>query len=280
MFLQTLFSFIIEKLYFEDNEKIANIHLFAFNLTTFLVLILSNLLISNTLVALLLTLGVLLIYIICLYVWQFEKFKIDFSFFKNFKYESANIISNFFMLIIYLFGFRIVFSAGEEYLVALNFVCLCTDTQWDMLDAISIATKIDISKGRFEYRRLVKNAYFYTLIVVLSSVIMTFSLFNFYNAKFIIVIQILIFQVIDMLFAPYHRVLSKFIQIEYSPALMTILSLVLKIVRTILSVVIISPYCTEIGQIVQGGLMFVSLLLIRFTKFRFEDNKLIIKQKK
>ena len=49
LLLQTLLSFIIEKLYFEDKEKTANIHLFSFNLMQFIVLILSNLLISNTL---------------------------------------------------------------------------------------------------------------------------------------------------------------------------------------------------------------------------------------
>ncbi len=144
LFLQTLFSFIIEKLYFEDKEKIANIHLFAFNLITFSVLILFSLIIPNTLVALLLTLSVSLIYVICLYVWQFEKFKIDFTFFKNLKYESANIVSSIFMLIIYLFGFKIAFSAGEEYLVALNIIGLSTDTQWDMLGAISTVAKVDI----------------------------------------------------------------------------------------------------------------------------------------
>jgi len=279
LFLQTLFSFIIEKLYFEDKEKTANIHLFAFNLTTFAVLILSSLIIPNTLIALLLTLGVLLIYVICLYIWQFEKFKIDFSFFKNFKYESANIVSSLFMLIIYLFGFKNAFAAGQEYLVALNLVGLCTDTQWDMLEAVSTVAKVDISKGRFEYKKLLKDGYIYSIIVILTSVVMSFALFKYYNANLLIVLAILAFQVIDMLFAPYHRILSRFIQIEYSPTLMTILSLSLKVIRTALSVLILSPYCTEIGQIVQGGLMFIALLIIRFIKFKVVDNKLTILNK-
>ena len=280
LFLQTLFSYIIEKLYFEDKEKLANIHLFAFNIMTFVVLILSNLIISKTVIALSLTLGVLLIYVICLYVWQFEKFKIDFTFLKNIKYESANIVDSIFMMIIYLFGFRIAFSSGEEYLVALNLVGLCTDTQWDMLEAISIVANVDISKNRFEYKKLLRNGYGYSLIVILTSIIMTFGLFTYYNVSFLLVLSFLAFQVVDMLITPYHRNISRFIQIEYSPILITLLSLILKIVRTVLSILIISPYCTEIGQLVQACLMFIILLVIRFKKFKLENNKLIIKKVK
>lgn len=275
LFLQTLFSLIIEKLYFEDKEKTANIHLFVFNLTTFFVLILLSLIISNTLIALILTLSILLIYVICLYIWQFEKFKIDFTFFKNFKYESANIVSSLFMLIIYLFGFKIAFSAGEEYLLALNLVGLCTDTQWDMLGAISTVSKVDISKNRFEYKKQLKQSYIYALVVILSSIIMTLILSIFNDAKITIVLIYLLFQVLDMLLNPYSKILSTFTQLEYSPTLNTIISLSLKALRTFISVIIISPYCTEIGQIIQGFLLFLILLILRFRKYKIADGKLI-----
>lgn len=149
LFVQTLLQFIIEKLYFEDKEKLANIHVFVFNILNFLILIILCACIKNTFIALIATLAVLLIYVICLYVWQFQKFKIDFKFFKNIKYESANLFNALFMLIIYLFGYRNAFSAGEEYLLALNIVALCTDAQWDMLAAYDIVAKVDISKNRY-----------------------------------------------------------------------------------------------------------------------------------
>lgn len=278
LFLQTLFSFVIEKLYFEDKEKLANVHLFAFNLINFVVLIFLAWLIKTTWIALSITLAVLLIYVICLYVWQFKKFKIDFKFFKNFKYESANIVSSLFMLAIYLFGFKNAFSAGEEYLVALNLVALCTDTQWDMLGAISTVAKVDISKGRYEYRKEVKNAYIYAGAVILSSVIMSFALAGAYNAKTTLVLIYLAFQVVDMLINPFSKIISTYTQLEYSPTLNTVISLVFKVIRTLLSVVIISPYCTEIGQIVQGGLLFFALLIIRLVKFKVADGKLIVQK--
>ena len=156
LFVQTLLQFIIEKLYFEDKEKLANIHVFVFNILNFLILIILCACIKNTFIALIATLAVLLIYVICLYVWQFQKFKIDFKFFKNIKYESANLFNALFMLIIYLFGYRNAFSAGEEYLLALNIVALCTDAQWDMLSAYDIVAKVDISKNRYNSYHLFK----------------------------------------------------------------------------------------------------------------------------
>lgn len=279
LFLQTLFSFIIEKLYFEDKEKTANIHLFTFNLTTFLVLILSSLIISNTLIALLLTLGVLLIYIICLYVWQFEKFKIDFTFFKNFKYEASNIFQAMFFLVIYSFGYKHAFSAGLEYVNALNIVALCTDTQWDMTGAIGTVAKVDISKGKFEYKKQIKNAYVYILVLILSSIIMTLILSYFNTITFEIALVYLTFEIVTMLLHPIKLILFTYTQLEYSSILTSVITLSMNGVRTILSLVILSPYCTQFAQLFESVAMFISAVLIKKIKYKVVDDKLIIKQK-
>lgn len=280
LFLQTLFSFIIEKLYFEDKEKLANVHLFAFNLITFGVVIILSLLIKQTWIALLITLIVLFVYIVLLYIKQFEKFKIDFSFIKNFKYESANIVSNIFMLLIYLFGFKNAFSAGQEYLIALTLVGLCTDTQWDTLAALSIVAKVDISKNRYDYKKEMKNAYLFSMAIILSSIVMVFSLFRVYNVVLEIALVYLIFQVLDMILYPYKSILQVFTQLEYSPIINTILTFTLKAVRFIISIVIISPYCTEIGQITAGTLAFLTYLIIRILKFKVVNGKLVVNSKR
>ncbi len=279
LFLQTLFSFIIEKLYFEDKEKTANIHLFAFNLTTFSVLILSNLIIQNTLIALLLTLGVLLIYIICLYIWQFEKFKIDFTFFKNFKYEASNIFQALFFLVIYSFGYKNAFSAGLEYVNALNIVALSTDTQWDMTNAIDTVAKVDIAKGRFEYKKQIKNAYIYTFVLILSSILMTLILSHFNSIKIEFALAYLSFEVITMLLWPTEMILFTYTQLEYSSVLTSIITLSMNGIRTILSLVILSPYCTQFAQLFESIAMFISAILIKTIKYKVIDNKLIVKNK-
>lgn len=279
LFLQTLFSFIIEKLYFEDKEKIANIHLFTFNLTTFLVLILSSLIISNILIALLLTLSVLLIYIICLYVWQFEKFKIDFTFFKNFKYEASNIFQAMFFLVIYSFGYKNAFSVGLEYVNALNIVALCTDTQWDMTSAIGTVAKVDIAKGKFEYKKQIKNAYVYIFVLILSSIIMTLMLSYFNAITLEITLVYLTFEVVTMLLHPVKLILFTYTQLEYSSILTSVITLSMNSVRTILSLVILSPYCTQFAQLFESIAMFTSAVLIKKIKYKVVDNKLVIKQK-
>lgn len=277
LFIQTMFSFIIEKLFFEDKDKIANIHLFAFNILNFVLVVVLTLLIENTLLAFIITLAILFIYVLALYIWQFEKFKIDFSFFKNFKYESASIVSSIFMMLIYLFGFQNVFSTGEEYLIALNLVTLCTDAQWDCLGAISTVAKVDISKNRYNYRQELKNSYFFTLIVIASSFVMTFALIFLFNASLPLVLIYMAFQVFDFLTTPISDILAVFTQLEYSPVLNTIISLSTKAVRVLLSVVIMSPFCTDIGQVVEAVLLLGALLIIRFTKYKVSEGKLLVK---
>ena len=278
-FLQTLLSLIIEKFYFENKEKTANLHLFMFNLINFAVLILSCWIIPNTLIALLLTLGVLTIYIVCLYVTQFEKFKINFSFLKNFRYESANIVSSLFMFIIYLFGLKTAFSMGPEYLAASNVVCLCTDAQWDMLYAVETVAKVDISQQQYDYKRQVKYAHIYTFVMVLFSITMALILSWINKVVMSIALIYLAFQVVDMLLDPMQTILSTYTQLEYSATLNTVINFSLKVLRTVLSISLLTPYCTEIGQVASGILAFITFMIIRITKYKLVDNKLIIKKK-
>lgn len=280
LFLQTLLSFIIEKFYFEDREKLANFHLLSFNLITFGVLILSCLIIKTTWVALFITLLTLLIYIIILYVKEFKKFKINFRFLRNFRYESASIVSNIFMMLIYLFGFKNAFLAGPEYLTALNLVGLCTDTQWDMMEAITTVAKVDISKNRFNYTKQVKESYIYTICIMLTSIIMVLALFNIYGVVLNIALIYLAIDMGDMLLNPYTKIIQTYTQIEYSPILNTIISLGLKVCRFIVSVIIFSPYCTGIGQISQEAIAFVIYLIIRITKYKIADKTLTLKKVK
>lgn len=277
MCLQTLFTLIIEKLYFEDKEKTANKHLFCFNILNFIILILSALIFKKAQIAVSITLISLLFYIICLYFCNVQKFKIDFKFYKNIRYESANIISEIAMLIIYLFGFKTMFSAGEEYLAAINIAGLCTDTQWDTMDAIATVAKVDISKGRYNYKKELKNSYIFTLILISTSIVMSYSVGYMRKAPLRLVSVYLMLQVLDMLLYPFTLIITTSAQIEYSPLLCTVISLGAKTIRTIVSVTLISPYCTDIAQIMSGIILFTSMLIIRIRKYKVQNGKLILK---
>ena len=82
-FLQTTFSFIIEKLYFEDKEKMANVHQIVFNVVNICLVSVLALCLVNKLLAFIITLSVLTVYVVVLYVWQFKKFKIDWKTYKT-----------------------------------------------------------------------------------------------------------------------------------------------------------------------------------------------------
>lgn len=277
-FLQTTFSFIIEKLYFEDKEKMANVHQIVFNVVNICLVSVLALCLVNKLLAFIITLSVLTVYVVVLYVWQFTKFKIDFSFVKNIKYDTLDLISSVFMCLIYFFGLRTVFSAGEEYLVAINIVTLATDPQWDCLDAIATVVKVDLSKNRYQYKKELKNAYLFCLIVVLSSVVMSFSLALAYGASLVLVTIYLSFQIVDMLSHPYQKILGVYTQIEYSPIIPVAIDISAKVVRTFIATIIISPFCTDIAQVVDCVIL-MSICFVRIFKFKVVDGKLVLKRK-
>lgn len=279
LFEQTLLQLIMEKLYFEDKEKLANVHLFAFNILNFLLLILLCYLIPNTFLAFMITLGIMFLYIVSLYFWQFDKFKIDFNFIKNIRYEANTLINALFMFVIYTFGYRNAFQAGEEYLLALNLVALCTDTQWDMLTARDTVAKVDIAKGRYDFKKEMRNAYIYTAILALSSIVMSLIFVFVIDVSIPFVIYYLLFEVIDMFMDTYAVILSIYTQIEYSSILSTILNLAGMVAWTILSLAIMSPFCTDIGRVSQSLILLVAYVIIRIKKYKLIDNKLIVKNK-
>ena len=276
--LQVIFSLVVEKLYFEDKEKQANLHLFIFNLTNFAVLVISNLIFMNFVISMIITLSVLFVYVAVLCILNFKKFKIDFSFCGNFKYESANIVSYIMMFLIYFFGLKNAFCAWPEYVLALTTVSLCNDAFWDSMGAISKIAKIDLSKKRYNYKQEIKNASIYTAILIAISCASTIGLTFLNGAKLPIVIVYLSFQVFDMACDPFRQIMSTYTQLEYSPRLNTIINFIYKGIRVCLSVFIISPYCTEIGQVSQGLLLLISYIVIRAVKYKVVDGKLCTKK--
>lgn len=276
--VSTLFSFIIEKLYFEDKEKLANIHQIVFNIINIFCVCILALCLNNKLLAFIITLCILFVYVIIMYVREFNKFKIDFSFVKNIRYDLLDLISSVFMCTIYFFGFKTVFSAGEEYLIAINIITLATDPQWDCLDAIDTVVKVDLSKDRYQYKKELKNAYLFCLIVVLSSVVVSFSLALLYGASLILVTIYLAFQIVDMLSLPYQTILCVYTQIEYMPLIPVVIEMSAKVVRTLLATIIISPFCTDIAQIIDSVIL-MSICLVRILKFKVVDGKLVLKRK-
>ena len=77
LYIQLVFSFILEKLYFEDKNKLANKYCILFNMLNFITLIISSLLFSSKMAIVITTLLVIFLYLIFLIAKTYQKFKLE-----------------------------------------------------------------------------------------------------------------------------------------------------------------------------------------------------------
>lgn len=272
LFIQVCFSLIIEKLLFEDKDKIANMHLFAFNIVNFVVLIGMSLITKNHLAIILTTLIVLAIYVVALYIWQFKKFKFEWSLKKNFIYESSSICSSTFMFLIYWLGFKNAFVAGPEYIAAINFVTLITDAQWDSVYAIKTVAKIDIAKDRFNYKTASKNGIYLTLIALCSSFVMFGALWPIYRVSLPIVLICMALEIVDFFVTTTYYNIEPFLQLKNSAFSNTAVTMLAYVIRFICSTFLLTAYCTTIGQVVAGLITLSMKLVLLFKNFSLKKD--------
>lgn len=90
------------------------------------------------------TLFNILLFIIYVVIKNYKKCKVQFNIIKWIKYDLVTLTDNIFLCLAYLFGLSSTMNYGNEYALA-----LITDTQWDILDSISVVAKIDISQNNF-----------------------------------------------------------------------------------------------------------------------------------
>ena len=197
LFIQLVFAFVLEKLYYEEKNDIANKYSLVFNLLNFIVLIGSSLLCKNQIIIVTITLLSILIYTIYVFIKSFNKFNFKLDILKCIKYDSVELFNNIAFFFIFLFGLSNAMEFGEEYALALTFVALITDTQWDVYDAISIVAKIDISKNKFNYNEHRKNAYKLLLILLLTVFLMFIALYRFYELDMLLVAIYFSFELIN-----------------------------------------------------------------------------------
>lgn len=280
LFLQTLFSFMLEKWYFEDKEKLANIHCVAYNILQTGVLVITSLITKNVWVVIGLAIGSLTIYNLVLYIWQFKRFKINFNILPNLKYEAKTICENLLLFLGYLFGFSNAFEYGASYMVALNFVTLITDFLWDTIISIEMVAKIDLAKDKFVFKQHLKNAFILNIFIMSTCAILFFSLFNLYDVTLKIGLIYLTFQLIDFAFFPLMGVGETFVQLSMPPYVSTINTFVGAVTRTLLSMFLFSPFCTDIGQVVETFVVIIPTYAIIFANFKYKNGNFVKKEKK
>lgn len=277
LYISLVFSLILEKLYFEERDRLANKYCIILNLLNLIVLVISSLIFESQVLISAITLISIFSYVLYVTIKEYKKFKFRFNILDCFKYDSVSVVNNIFFFLIFLFGLSNSFEYGVEYAVALNFVAIITDTQWDALAAISTVSKIDISKGNFNYKKHKINAYKLLLILLTTSFIL-FLVFNrFYELNMKLFLIYLSFELINFSIYPIYQLKTVFLQLEYSPVKVTTNKILASGGRMFISL-LKTPFCTGIGQAISSIYQFISLSIIFNRNFIVDKNGYIIRK--
>lgn len=271
LFISLEFAMILNKLYYEEKNILANKYSLTFNLLNFIVLIVVSLITKNQIVIITTTLIPLALFTMYIYIKNSDKFKLQLDIIKCIKYDSVELFNNIAFFLIFLFGLSNALEFGEQYAIALTFVALITDTQWDTADAIVIAATIDISKNNFNYKYHISNAYKLLGILFLTTLFMFVCLYGFYDLDFKITMVYFSFEIVNFMIYPIYRIKTCYLQLEWSAFKTTSNKICASILRMIISL-FKTPFCTGIGQVCSSIYQFISVSI--FFKLNYNVDKI------
>lgn len=271
LYIQLVFAYVLEKLYFENKNKLANKYCITLNTLNFIVLVISSLIFKNKMEIVITTLLVIFIYVLIVTIKSYKKFKFECNIVNFIKYDSTSIFNSFLFFMIYLFGLSIAFEYGEKYITAITFITLITDTQWDAFDAISTVAKIDIAQEKFNYIEHRNNAYKLLLILLSTVFLMFIGLYRLYELDLTITITFLIFDIADFIIYPINNIKTCYLQLEYSATKTTTNKIISNISRMVLSL-LKTPYCTALGEICSATYQFITVSWIFRNNYKVDEN--------
>ena len=275
--LHTILRFILTKLYYEGKNILANKYSIGFYLLNFILILTTSIFMTNSLYIVALTLLILAIYTIYILIKNIESSKLKFNIFNWIKYDAVTLSDNIILCLAYLFGLSGTVSYGEEYILALTFIALITDTQWDISDSISTVAKIDISQDNFNYKTHIKNAKILALMLIISVLCMFGILYKFYNLNLLVALIFLIFHIVDFMICPYYKINTYYLQLEYSTKKTTFANLSARFLRLLLSF-LKTPYCTVIAQVTSSIYQAICMRVLFQKNYSVDLNGQVIKK--
>lgn len=277
LYLCLEFAMILDKLYYEEKNKLANKYSIIFNLLNFILLIGTSFITKNQIIIVSVTLIPLALFTLYVIIKNSNKFKLQFNLLKCIKYDSVELFNNIAFFLIFLFGLSNALEFGEKYALALTFVALITDTQWDTAGAMVIAASIDISKNKFNYKIHRNNAYKFLGILFLTSLAMFGILYNFYDLDFKITMIFFAFEIVNFIIYPIYRIKTCYLQLEWSAFKTTSNKIVASILRMIMSL-LKTPFCTGIGQVCSSVYQFITVSIIFKINYKIGKTGIVIKK--
>lgn len=252
IYLQLLQSVAFNMFYFIGKESTANRYCIAFNLINFiLICVLSFFFKDNQyfIIITMLIIGVIMSAYVTYKALNKSKKGFRFNIWKCIQYESSGIVNYIMFFLIFLIGLSNTMSYGIKYAESLNFICLITDTQWDITTSICTVAKLDISQGKFDMKTSIQNGYKFIRILIASCI----SMFVFFGILLEITWSLAIIyfsaELLNFSLFPYYRIRLVYLQLEYSAKKVTIVKLIADTIR-IFCGFLLTPFCTVIGQIV------------------------------
>lgn len=267
LWIQLVFCIILDKLYYQDKNKIANKYSLTFNLLNFIVFIGASFLTKNSKIIISATLLTIFAFTLFVFIREVRRVYFRFNILRSIKINSMDFGENLILFFVYLFGIGKAFSFGEEYALAITFVTLITDIQWDVATAIQTKTKIDIAKKRMNFPKSYKNSYALIFVLILSSIIAFVSMKNFYDLNLGISITFVIIEYLAFLLYPQYRLKLDFIQLKFSAKIATFIKSSAMAFRLLLVIVFspITPFALSIAQVLAQlyQVIFVNLVFSR-----------------
>ena len=267
LWIQLVFCIILDKLYYQDENKTANKYSVIFNLLNFIVLIGTSFLTKNSKIIISVTLLTIFAFTLFVFIREVRRVSFRFNILRSIKINSMDFGENLILFFVYLFGIGKAFSFGEEYALAITFVTLITDIQWDVATAIQTKTKIDIAKKRMNFPKSYKNSYVLIFVLILSSIIAFVSMKNFYDLNLGISITFVIIEYLAFLLYPQYRLKLDFIQLKSSAKIATFIKSSAMTFRLLLVIVFgpITPLALSVAQVLAQlyQVIFVNLVFNR-----------------
>ena len=276
--LQTVFSFVLNKLYYEDKNSLANKYSIVFNLLSFVSVNGMALMTKNQALIISVALGVMGCFTLYVLARSWERFKFRINLRKCLKYDSVSFFGYLMSFFIFLFGLSNALEYGEQYALAITFVALITDTQWDILDAVTMLAKIDIAKHKFSFWRSLRNAYILLSILMASMVGMFVILYRNYDLDLGLTLIYFGFEIASFVIEPISYLQVPYLQLEWSASKTTANRIVGRIIRFCLSM-LPTPFCTGIGEIGSVGYQVLSFNVIFNKHYKVDKNGRVLKRR-
>ncbi|MBO4815739.1 MAG: hypothetical protein J5507_02140 [Clostridia bacterium] len=254
--LNTILSLITTKLYYENKNKESNKISLIFNIINFIVLTLMAIITKNEILTVATTLVLLSLLLLVIIVKNIKNIDFKLNIKNCIKYDSSSLCMSFMFFLIYFFGFSNSFNYGEKYVLAITFVTLITDMQWDIKGAIDTVAKIDIAKKDFNYIEHRKNACKLVAILISSIFVIGIITYPLYKPDLKITGIFVFLHIVNFIIEPFYTIKEDWLQLEVSASKTTLNKFIAFLIRNIVCFMP-TPFCTILGQMASCSYEFI-----------------------